>query len=89
MMRTKKRTSAARPLPSVPVGRIAAIAALVLAGCGTAASGQEQAAVGERAAPARLADVADQSSSDPEQGPRRTAAGYQTRDGGRRWWKGL
>ena len=63
MMGTKKRTSAARPLPSVPVGRIAAVAALVLAGCATAASGQEQVAVGERAAPARLADVADQAAA--------------------------
>ena len=48
MMRTKKRTSAAMPLPSARVGGIAAIAALVLAGCGTAGFGR-RARRGERA----------------------------------------
>lgn len=60
MVRPKRRTSAARPLPSVRVGAIAAIAALALAGCGTAASGEGHAAVSERAAPARLDDAADE-----------------------------
>jgi uncharacterized membrane protein YkoI len=59
-MRPKTRTSAARPLPSVRAGAIAAIAALALAGCGAAASGEGHAAVSERAAPAHHDDAADE-----------------------------
>ena len=62
-MRAKQETAAAGRRRSVRAGRVAAVAALVLAGCGTAASGQEEGAARERAAPADPQEAAQQSTA--------------------------
>ena len=62
-MRAKQETAAAGRRRSVRAGRVAAVAALVLAGCGTAASGREEGAARERAAPADPQEAAQQSTA--------------------------
>lgn len=67
-MRTEHAVPPAAPRPIVRIGLAGAPAALVLAACGSPATGQERGATDRQAAPPGPREVADQSEATPSKG---------------------